>query len=53
MYLPTANGRTVFGQIRHFTPLFIADTRWNPFKYVSQLGRNGMPYVIKHIWNTF
>jgi hypothetical protein len=39
----------VFGQIRHLTPIFIADTRWNSSKYASQLRHNG----IKHILNMF
>jgi hypothetical protein len=41
----------VFGQILHFTPLFIANLveTWNPSKYVRQRIQNG----IKHVLNKF
>jgi hypothetical protein len=39
----------VFGQIRHFSTLFIADTHWNPSKYVCQLGPDGIKYILNKL----
>ena len=36
----------VFSQIRHFTPMFITDTRWNPSNYVSHLKHDDIESIL-------
>ena len=43
----------VFGQIRHFIPLFIQYASWNPSKNVSYLKNKNIHYILKKLWICF
>ena len=47
MYIIYLLQMDIFSQIRHFTQLFITDSRWNPSKYVSQLRHYGIKNILK------